>query len=140
MRGCRLKSIHQAHATNSQLNIVPMASFFTLDGGGTSRLLVVDSSSAGSLELRALRLTGGEAPGDGGAVLVSGDWQVVVTGSEALVGAEGETVTWEGSEGRVRVQGEIWRARADSALAAGSRVRVDGRDGLVLRVENIGSA
>jgi membrane-bound serine protease (ClpP class) len=64
----------------------------------------------------------------------------VVTGSEALVGAEGETVAWEGSEGRVRVLGEIWRARADAALAAGSRVRVVGRDGLVLRVENIGSA
>jgi len=66
--------------------------------------------------------------------------QPVVTGSEALVGAEGETVACEGSEGRVRVQGEIWRARADAALAAGSRVRVVGRDGLVLRVENIGSA
>ncbi len=64
----------------------------------------------------------------------------VVTGSEALVGAEGETVAWEGNEGRVRVQGEIWRARADSSVAAGRRVRVVGRDGLVLRVEDIGSA
>ena len=38
----------------------------------------------------------------------------VVTGSEALIGAEGETVAWQGSEGRVRVNGEIWLARADA--------------------------
>ena len=28
----------------------------------------------------------------------------VVTGREALIGAHGETVAWEGEEGRVRVQ------------------------------------
>jgi membrane protein implicated in regulation of membrane protease activity len=35
----------------------------------------------------------------------------------------------------VRVQGEIWRARADAPLAAGKRVKIVGRDGLALRVE-----
>jgi membrane-bound serine protease (ClpP class) len=59
----------------------------------------------------------------------------VVTGSEALIGAEGETVSWQGEEGRVRVKGEIWLARSDAELSAGSRVRIVGRDGLVLRVE-----
>jgi membrane-bound serine protease (ClpP class) len=59
----------------------------------------------------------------------------VVTGSEALIGAEGETVSWQGDEGRVRVKGEIWLARSDAELTAGSRVKIIGRDGLVLRVE-----
>ena len=61
----------------------------------------------------------------------------VVTGSEALIGAEGETVSWQGSEGRVRVNGEIWLARSDASLAAGNRVKIVGRDGLVLRVEDV---
>jgi membrane protein implicated in regulation of membrane protease activity len=38
------------------------------------------------------------------------------------------------------VNGEIWRARANASFAVGSRVKVVGRDGLVLRVENIGAA
>jgi membrane-bound serine protease (ClpP class) len=61
----------------------------------------------------------------------------VVTGGEALIGAEGEAVTWQESEGRVRVQGEIWLARATAPLAAGTRVKVVSRDGLVLFVEAI---
>ena len=61
----------------------------------------------------------------------------VVTGHEALIGAEGETVSWQNGEGRVRVKGEIWLARSDTALAAGSRVKIVGRDGLVLRVQDI---
>ena len=61
----------------------------------------------------------------------------VVTGGEALLGSEGETLSWQDREGRVRVKGEIWQARADAPLPAGSRVKVVGRDGLVLRVEAI---
>jgi len=97
---------------------------FTLSAG------VIAGAAIGSAALFILVL----------AALLRSRKHPVVTGGEALVGAEGETVAWEGSEGRVRVQGEIWRARADAALAAGSRVKVVGRDGLVLRVENIGSA
>jgi membrane-bound serine protease (ClpP class) len=63
----------------------------------------------------------------------------VVTGHEALIGAEGETVSWQDGEGRVRVKGEIWLARSDAALTAGSRVKIIGRDGLVLRVQGIGA-
>ncbi len=59
----------------------------------------------------------------------------VVTGREALIGAHGETVAWEGEEGRVRVQGEIWRARARTQLQPATRIRVVDRDGLVLVVE-----
>src|SRR5436190_9154106 len=61
----------------------------------------------------------------------------VVTGHEALIGAEGETVAWQDGEGRVRVKGEIWLARSDAALTAGSRVKIVGRDGLVLRVQDV---
>ncbi len=63
-----------------------------------------------------------------------------MTGSEALIGADGETVSWQGNEGRVRVKGEIWLARADAPLTAGRRVKVVGRDGLILRVEALGAA
>jgi membrane-bound serine protease (ClpP class) len=59
----------------------------------------------------------------------------VVTGGEALIGAEGEAISWHGKEGRVRVNGEIWLARAGAPLADGSRVKVVSREGLVLRVE-----
>ncbi len=59
----------------------------------------------------------------------------VVTGKEALLGAEGEAVGWQQEEGRVRVLGEIWRARATQPLTPGTRVKVIDRDGLVLFVE-----
>ena len=61
----------------------------------------------------------------------------VVTGKEALLGAEGETVAWQGAEGRVRVQGEIWRARAAAPLQPGTRIKVVDSDGLVLVVEAV---
>ncbi len=61
----------------------------------------------------------------------------VVTGAEALIGAKGEAVFWEGDEGRVRVHGEIWRARADAPLKAGAPVRVVRRDGLMLVVQSV---
>jgi membrane-bound serine protease (ClpP class) len=61
----------------------------------------------------------------------------VVTGSEALIGAEAEILSWQGAQGRVRVSGEIWLARSDASLAAGHRVKIVGRDGLVLQVEDV---
>lgn len=61
----------------------------------------------------------------------------VVSGGEALIGAEGEAISWDGEEGRVRVAGEIWRARADAPLPVGMRIKVVKRDGLVLRVQPI---
>jgi membrane-bound serine protease (ClpP class) len=71
------------------------------------------------------------------AALLQSRKRPVVSGSEALIGAEGETVSWQGGEGRVRVKGEIWLARSDASLATGNRVKIVGRDGLVLRVEDI---
>jgi membrane-bound serine protease (ClpP class) len=68
------------------------------------------------------------------SLLLRSRHRAVITGKEGLVGAAGETVSWEGGEGRVLVQGEVWRARAPAPLAPGSRIRVVDRDGLVLIV------
>ena len=59
----------------------------------------------------------------------------VITGKEALLGAEAQTISWDGQEGRIRVEGEVWRARAKASLQPGARVKVVGREGLVLIVE-----
>ena len=61
----------------------------------------------------------------------------VVTGGEAMIGAEGEVVAWREGNGQVRVKGEIWLARCAAAVAPGTRVRIKARDGLVLIVEAI---
>jgi membrane-bound serine protease (ClpP class) len=74
------------------------------------------------------------------AALLRSRKRLVVTGGEALIGAEGEAVAWQDGDGRVRVRGEIWLAHSNTPLAAGSRVKIVGRDGLVLRVEAIGAA
>ena len=62
--------------------------------------------------------------------------RLVVTGKEALLGAEGEALDWRGEDGRVRIKGEIWRARSAKPLPPGTRVKVVDRDGLVLVVES----
>ena len=97
------------------------ASGFALSGA------VVTGAAIGSAALLLLVL----------AALLRSRKRPIVTGSEALIGAEGEAVSWQGNEGRVRVKGEIWRARAAAPLDDGARVKVVGRDGLVLRVESI---
>jgi membrane-bound serine protease (ClpP class) len=71
------------------------------------------------------------------AALLRSRRRPVVTGSEALIGAQGEAVFWQGAEGRVRIKGEIWRARADEPVGSGAAVKVVRRDGLVLLVEPI---
>jgi len=63
--------------------------------------------------------------------------RAVITGEEALAGAEGEAMSWQGSEGRVRVMGETWLARAARPVQPGTRVKVVARDGLVLIVEPV---
>ena len=70
------------------------------------------------------------------AMLLRSRKRLVVTGKEALLGAEGEAVAWRGEDGRVRIRGEIWRARASKPLKPGTRVKVVDRDGLVLIVES----
>jgi len=64
-----------------------------------------------------------------------------VTGGAALIGATASVIEWTEGEGRVRLAGEIWRARAASihsgTLRPGQRVKVQGRDGLMLLVERV---
>ncbi len=59
----------------------------------------------------------------------------VITGSEAMIGAEGEAVEWEGETGKIRVMGEIWNARAARPLQPGARIKVVARRDLLLTVE-----
>lgn len=58
----------------------------------------------------------------------------IVAGREELVGASGEVIDISPGEAWARVHGEVWRVRADTPLAAGSRVRVNAVDGLTLHV------
>ena len=59
----------------------------------------------------------------------------VVTGAENLVGAVGKSVEPLDPEGHIRVQGELWQARASEAVPAGTNVRVVAIDDLTLEVE-----
>jgi len=70
------------------------------------------------------------------AVLLRSRKRPVVTGGEALIGAAGEAVWWQGNEGRVSIKGELWRARAKAPLQVGTRIKVVDRDGLVLVVDS----
>lgn len=65
------------------------------------------------------------------------------TGSEQLVGSEGELVEPVesiGAKGMVLIHGELWRAAAGESIPKGTRVRVSRVDGLTLTVEPIRAA
>jgi membrane-bound serine protease (ClpP class) len=70
----------------------------------------------------------------GGAAAVRAQRRRIVTGEPELIGSTGRVLQWTGSQGQVRVHGERWLARAEGALEPGQRVRVVGREGLVLIV------
>jgi membrane-bound serine protease (ClpP class) len=93
--------------------------------GFTLSLSVVGAATATTAALFLLVLT----------MLLRSRRRPVVTGKEGLLGAQGETVAWDGEEGRVRVNGEIWRARARLPLQPGAHIKVINREGLVLVVE-----
>ncbi|WP_188609111.1 NfeD family protein [Chelatococcus reniformis] len=88
--------------------------------------LVVAASTAVTAVLFAVML----------AAVVRAHRRRPVTGGEAMVGEPGTVLSWAGVRGEVRVHGERWQARAVGAvpLAPGRRVRVTGRDRLVLLV------
>lgn len=56
----------------------------------------------------------------------------------SLVGKTGEARTRVQDEGSVQVDGELWSARSDKAIPAGSSIRVLRREGFILIVEKIG--
>lgn len=61
----------------------------------------------------------------------------VATGSEALIDAIGSARTDIAEDGRVFIHGELWNARATTPIAAGSKVRISGVNGLRLTVEQV---
>lgn len=54
---------------------------------------------------------------------------------DALVGQIGEAKTKVHTDGSVQVNGELWSARSDKAIKAGSSIRVIRREGFMLFVE-----
>lgn len=54
---------------------------------------------------------------------------------EALIGKVGEAKTPISDEGSVQVAGELWSARSNQVISEGSHVRIIGRDGFILVVE-----
>jgi membrane-bound serine protease (ClpP class) len=54
-----------------------------------------------------------------------------------VIGEIGEARTDVHAEGSVYVKGEMWTARSDQPIKAGSRVRVIDREGLFLHVEKV---
>lgn len=57
---------------------------------------------------------------------------------EGLVGQIGEARTKVDEDGSVQVAGELWSARSEKSIPAGSSIRVVRRDGFVLIVEKSG--
>lgn len=86
---------------------------------------------------------GGAAAAVGAIMLVMGTLVVrsfgrrSVTGAEGLVGQVGQVREAIGPQGQVFVAGESWRARANTEIPVGRRVRVVAVNGLELRVEAI---
>lgn len=58
-------------------------------------------------------------------------------GVQTLVGATAEAITTLAPTGQVKVDGEIWQARAGNGVRAGDTVRVTRVDGLTLEVEPV---
>jgi membrane-bound serine protease (ClpP class) len=55
----------------------------------------------------------------------------------SLVGQVGEARTKIKDDGSVQVAGELWSARSDQPISAGSHIRVVRREGFVLVVEKV---
>jgi membrane-bound serine protease (ClpP class) len=54
----------------------------------------------------------------------------------SLIGQTGETKTIVHGEGSVQVDGEMWTARSEKRIPSGKRIRVVGRNGFTLIVED----
>jgi len=67
-------------------------------------------------------------------IVVAAQRRPATTGAEGLIGRRGVAETAIDPEGWVVVQGERWRAHADTQVASGEPVEVIGLDGLRLRV------
>jgi membrane protein implicated in regulation of membrane protease activity len=59
------------------------------------------------------------------------------TGAEAMIGREAQVVSPCRPNGQVRMNGELWNARAEADADPGDTVRVDAIDGLTLVVTRV---
>ncbi|MBU1712793.1 MAG: hypothetical protein KKD47_06770 [Proteobacteria bacterium] len=57
-----------------------------------------------------------------------------VCGVTGMLGKTGEIKYWKESEGKIFVNGELWRAVSDFPLSAGDRVVIQKVDGLTVNV------
>lgn len=99
--------------------------FRSFDEGFGLSLSVVVAAAIASAALLILAL----------GLLVRSRRNRVITGSEAMIGAEGEAVEWQGETGKIRIMGEIWNARAARPVQPGARIKVVARQDLVLTIE-----
>lgn len=60
----------------------------------------------------------------------------VTTGAEGMVGERAEVIEPCDPNGRVRVRGELWNARAATTIPAGVTARIGAVEGLTLVVES----
>ena len=58
----------------------------------------------------------------------------VVSGREELVGSEGVVIEDEKGRYRIRIRGELWQVKSSQSLQRGQKVKVIGREGLILIV------
>jgi membrane-bound serine protease (ClpP class) len=58
-----------------------------------------------------------------------------VCGVTGMLGKVAEVKHWEKTEGRVFINGELWKAFSDIHLFRGDKVVIQGVDGLTLRVK-----
>jgi membrane-bound serine protease (ClpP class) len=70
-----------------------------------------------------------------GVLAIKARRRPVTTGAEQLIGARARVVDWSGSTGHVHLQGEVWSACSRVPIRPTGEVRVAGRDGLMLIVE-----
>jgi membrane-bound serine protease (ClpP class) len=63
--------------------------------------------------------------------------QKIISGKEAMIGSDGEVVTFENNQGTVRIGGETWNATCNHPLIAGQKIRVTHLKGLSLTVKPI---
>lgn len=59
----------------------------------------------------------------------------VATGAEGMIGERAVVIATDGSEGTVRVHGEIWKARFGSTRAVGDEVAVVEINGLTVHTD-----
>ncbi|MGH7492549.1 MAG: NfeD family protein [bacterium] len=70
-------------------------------------------------------------------MVVKGQRRPAVTGAEGMIGETGQALTAIAPQGKVRVHGEIWKAKSGAPIEAGAEVRVVSVKDLEVTVEKV---